>query len=184
MSLDTHSRTAPLRASAPLRSARSARSRRDPDSARRVQALIDHAIDLELKLVNRCVGGKRCEWRDVAAHSSRVAEAYLVAADAAEEGGFGVWAYDLRGEGRRRQVAAWASQRFRKTITGGDVGMVRVDGERNRFIVYVSGWPNYESYQVAVDRRGRVRVVRRHGGGMKSGAERLRGAERHVAERP
>lgn len=92
-----------------------------------------------------------------------VAETYLVAADAAAEGGFSRRARELRGYARRYIVVDWARRKWsrdRVRVLPLDVDPMAPspNGETNRFRVFRpsrAGW-----FEVLVDRRGRVRITR------------------------
>ena len=131
---------------------------RDP-AFDRVRALVDHAEAKHEALLQSAAP---------LAPLTPVAQAYLVAADAAEETGFTAWARDLRGLARKLVVFDWARRKWpwgsgqNASIRLGDIMALlprQKDVEITRFHVFTPT-NRLNGIEVAVDRRGRVRVVR------------------------
>ena len=123
---------------------------RDPsEDVSRVRALIRRADDTYAALWSSPGGFTDKSMRPIA-------DLYRVAADAAEETGFTSWARDLRGQARRFMVVDWARQRWPwAEILPTDIHALTATrgGEVNRFLIG-------SSWEVRMDRRGRVRIMR------------------------
>lgn len=151
--------------------------RRDAASDERdVRAVADRARDMMVTFDQQLAEASRRSFaaRASAGDARAVADAFWVAADLAEERGFGAWARDLRGNARRAQVVAWAARvlpdarighRNVITLVRGSFGSSLRDEFRDFLIPRpLRGSPNAET-EVSVDRRGRVRIVRDLPGG-------------------
>lgn len=94
-----------------------------------------------------------------------IAEGYFVAADAAEEIGDRNWARAIRGYARRFLILDWMRRREPDHgVLVADVVAIdddpRPEVEITRFIVYPPRTPSHP-FLVAVDRRGRPRLLKR-----------------------